>query len=582
MKAELDALHESIKCAVERNDSAQVTQGWRDIFRLYCSESQKRKDPEPDGTDADYDLLVKAALEAMSVLGGQDEITLHTLADYDHRIYGPLLGVSDQGSATKAIRHGALAAPKCQALGSHPPLSVGVAHDGERLGAVGEVVVGPDEYATIHLACRNRLLTTTNVGTRANIRHYLAPPCIKIRTNQNEDSVEKAAASLNRQLAKYASTPLGRGRHTTVYLYFDDNLTSKQHTDILCKLLERVPSIPNYHSSKHALGLFAKMKNGTLKEVRSIITLAKSVGLKKIALDGPVIEAAREAISLPGLLNFFTPEDLSEVIATVEKAGVKIGTRSAVDPQTTARHIWTGLHAARSMGFDLGKYGLLPLTFKEQKEVIARIQYWFPIWCAAPVFYIDYPLVTDKTVYYGTTLAAGIKQWLEMVAKLKVRVVLIDTAKKSEGRRLLKDGSDDQAGYLTFKEVTQLTKLGDEKGVKILWAGGITRPQAFQLGQLSVFGMYVTSAAARQVPLDRKARRDPSLITARMPDEKAVSRVKLAIEAGFHIKLGSPDIADLAKALYRLPATVDASEQEAELHAKLCAAWKDHFRRLGS
>ena len=61
------------------------------------------------------------------------------------------------------------------------------------------------------------------------------------------------------------------------------------------------------------------------------------------------------------------------------------------------------------MGLELGKYGLVPLTFEDQKEVIARIQYWFPYWCAAPVFYVDYPLVTAKDVFHGPRLGAGIR-----------------------------------------------------------------------------------------------------------------------------------------------------------------------------
>src|SRR5262245_66393271 len=104
-----------------------------------------------------------------------------------------MLGVSDEGSATAAIRHGALASPKCAALKQCTPLTVGVAHDAERLGAVGEVVVGPDEFAAIRLACRGRLLTTTNVGTRANVRNFLAPPEVRIRPGPTAQAVEAAA-----------------------------------------------------------------------------------------------------------------------------------------------------------------------------------------------------------------------------------------------------------------------------------------------------------------------------------------------------------------------------------------------------
>ena len=79
-----------------------------------------------------------------------------------------------RASATAAIRRGARLAQSCGPR-RRTPLTLGVAHDAERLGAVGEVAVGPDEYAAIRLACRGRLLTTTNVGTRVNVRHFLTP-----------------------------------------------------------------------------------------------------------------------------------------------------------------------------------------------------------------------------------------------------------------------------------------------------------------------------------------------------------------------------------------------------------------------
>src|SRR5262249_1753489 len=152
---------------------------------------------------------------------------------------------------------------------------------------------------------------------------------------------------------------------------------------------------------------------------------------------------------------------------------VQLRSRNRVDPQTTARHVWTGLTVARNMGLELGKYGLAPLSFEDQKEVVARIQYWFPHWCAAPVYYIDYPLVTAKGVYHGPSLGDGIHRWLEMVAKLGVRVVLIDTAKKSEGRHLLRDSAEDTRGFLTADEIKELNAFAADLEVNTLWAGGI-------------------------------------------------------------------------------------------------------------
>ena len=131
----------------------------------------------------------------MANLGGEVEPPLHTLADYDSDRYGPMLGVSDEGSATAAIRRGALAAPKCAALAERTPLTIGIAHDAERLGAVGEVAVGPDEFATIRLACRGRVLTTTNVGSRVNVRLFLDSPSSKSAPRPPMRSTPRASAS---------------------------------------------------------------------------------------------------------------------------------------------------------------------------------------------------------------------------------------------------------------------------------------------------------------------------------------------------------------------------------------------------
>ena len=67
--------------------------------------------------------------------------------DYDCRRYGPFLGVSDDGDAADDICRAAWASPKATALTWASPITIGVAVDAERLGGVGEVVVGPAEYA---------------------------------------------------------------------------------------------------------------------------------------------------------------------------------------------------------------------------------------------------------------------------------------------------------------------------------------------------------------------------------------------------------------------------------------------------
>jgi hypothetical protein len=285
-------------------------------------------------------------------------------------------------------------------------------------------------------------------------------------------------------------------------------------------------------------------------------------------------------VAVVGLHDRFGPYELDEIFEQAAERGVRVMSRGRVDPQTTARHVWTGLAVARNMGLELGKYGLVPLTFEDQKEVVVRIQHWVPHWSAAPVFYVDYPLVTATRVYHGRSLGDGVRKWLEMVGKLGVRVVLIDTAKKSEGRRLLKDSAGDDRGFFTADEVKELTAYSVRLGVKVLWAGGITLPQAYTLGRLGVFGMYVTSAAASLLPLDAKTRRDPGMLGIREPQAPAVARVKLLIEAGFLVGRGATQLEAGAESLIAALAAKNentAQRFESALHTATVEAWRVHL-----
>ena len=167
-----------------------------------------------------------------------------------------------------------------------------------------------------------------------------------------------------------------------------------------------------------------------------------------------------------------------------------------------------------------------------------------------------------------------------MVGKLGVRVVLIDTAKKSEGRHLLSDSGDDTRGFLTADEIAGLNAFAANLEVKTLWAGGISLPQAYTFGRLGVFGVYVTSAAASLKPLSRQALRDPFLTSLREPQREAVTRVKFLIEAGFLIGRGAADLEADAKALLTAVAAKnepEAGRLQAELHLRVVEAWRNHF-----
>jgi hypothetical protein len=561
----IDAFEREIDAAAGQRDAAAIAAVARTVLQYQSVVSAARPDPEPQKGERDYERLWELAKRAMAILGGQAEPPLHTLADYDSDRYGPMLGVSDEGSATAAIRRGALAAPKAAVLSEHTPLTLGIAHDAERLGAVGEVAVGPDEFATIRLAARGRVLTTTNVGTRVNARLFLAPPEVRVQRGALDKAIDKLSAAF----APFVKTASGRPRHVTVLIRFDPKFPERERKTALRKLQAVVAAGKFCNPKWHCLGLYVNPGVGKrmASRVRAGIDLAAAAGLRDAAVVG--LHDDR-----------FGPYELDEILEHAAQRGVRVVARDRVDPQTTARHVWTGLAVARNMGLELGKYGLVPLTFEDQKEVIARIQYWFPHWAAAPVFYVDYPLVTATGAYHGPSLGDGVRKWLEMVAKLGVRVVLIDTAKKSEGRRLLKDSAADDRGFLTADEVKDLTACAMRLGVKVLWAGGITLPQAYTLGRLGVFGLYVTSAAASLLPLDAKTRRDPGMLGIREPQAPAVARVKLLIEAGFLVGRGAPQLAPGAESLLKALAAKDenaAHRCESNLHAAAVEAWRTHL-----
>jgi hypothetical protein len=125
-----------------------------------------------------------------------------------------------------------------------------------------------------------------------------------------------------------------------------------------------------------------------------------------------------------------------------------------------------------------------------------------------------------------------LKTWLEMVARRKVRVVLIDTIDKTQKKPLL-DLPGEKRGFMSLGQLMEVDKMARNLGIKVLWAGGITLPQVFELGRAGVFGIYVTSAASAQIPVTPEYEPDPSLPAVKEPTFEGVFRTKLLLEAGF-------------------------------------------------
>ena len=139
----------------------------------------------------------------------------------------------------------------------------------------------------------------------------------------------------------------------------------------------------------------------------------------------------------------------------------------------------------------------------------------------------------ERGVDVGRDLSRGFRHWLETIAARGVRVVLIDTIDKATGKRLLKRAATDNTGFLGLNQIKKAEDLARKLGIKVLWAGGMGLREAFEMGRLGVFGIYVTSAAATTIAVSGSYTRDPSLAGLKEPSREAVLRTKIVLEAGF-------------------------------------------------
>jgi hypothetical protein len=521
----------------------------------------------------------RVAAEALHYLGGDADRLGVSLRDYDHRRYGPFLGVSDDGGAAADVCRAARASPKAQALGDRAsPLTVGVALDAERLGGVGEVPIGPDEFSEIWCACAGRSLMTTNVGSRANVRNFLPPPVVTIADGEGQAALLEAETALAAAFSPFLKTPDKKPRPLVVFVEFELGSTRPraERKAMLAMLVAHIKSGGIAAPKVHRVGLNVRIGWGPKGRDAALaaIDLAGAVGLRDVSIDGVVRKEADRAISLPGLTNYLAPDLVAQILRYAEKKGVRVRPFEQVDPDTVARSVWSALSTARAMGLHLGKYSLSPLTLEESVIVVDHVQRWFSDWAAAPVFYLDQGLIDRERVYAGHDRSKGVAVWLRAMAKHGVTVVLIDTVDKSKGWKLLRADADPQ-GLLSAREISKLAALGETLGIKVLWAGGITAPQAYELGKLGVFGIYVTTAASIEVAVTGTYLVDPAMAKAKRPTFAGVLSVKTLLEAGYlsrRVRNG----ATLAGA-----ATADRKPEELDvaLFSKaLPAAWRSWWR----
>ncbi|PYR76412.1 MAG: hypothetical protein DMF86_12385 [Acidobacteria bacterium] len=539
--------------------------------------------------------LTTAARRALLHLGGDPQHVSASLKHYDHNRYGPFLGVSDEGSAAGAIREAGLASPKVKALPASVPASplvVGLAVDAERLSGVGEVAVGPEEYADVWLGCVGRVLMTTNVGTRVNVRAYRREPRVLLR-GADAESIARAKEEITATFAPFVATPDKKPRPLTVFVDIPRyvEMAAPQKQAALSELATFVASGKAANTPRapegHLLGLAVWVRYGPAgrEESKTAIDLAAAAGMSVVLLDGVKRKAADAAISLAGLLDYFAPGIVSQLLRYAAQKKVRLRAANLSDTDTIARGIWVGLATARNMGINLGKYGCFPLTRAEIDRVVEQVQGWMATWSAAPVFFVDQGLMDETQVDVERDLPRGIERWLDTVAAHGVRVVLIDTMDKGTGRHLLK-GSKDKKGFLGLRQIERIEQHAKLRKIKVLWAGGLQLRDAYAMGRLGVFGIYVTSAAATTIAVDGSYIREPVLASLKEPTQDAVLRTKVLVEAGFLAsRLGGDTARELERAAEGLLASIDVRDTSAiakntETLASLCIpAWRLHWKQ---
>ena len=536
--ARLRVLEPAIRklAAIKTRSRAQeraLCDGYREAIRLY-----------QDVVSADVDIdenvecrrLLRLATQGMLHLGGEGDVRRASLKDYDHKRYGPYLGVSDEGSAAGAIRKAARDSPKAVALRQRDPMVLGVALDAERLGGIGEVAVGPQEYVNIRLACVGRILNSTNIGTRVNLRFYRRHPVVSVARGDLAKALRQAKQGIRDIFKPFLRPPGGKPRPLAIYIEIEDSRRRSAEACIsILKSLNRFAKRPDVADpAVHRLGYQVRIgwgKNGRDSAMAAIDT-ASAAGIRDVAISGVVRKQADENLSQPGLLNYLTPGLLGPVLRHAGQRKVQIRPTNTVDPDTVANHVWSALHTARQMGLELGKYGLFPLTLEESDIVIGKIQAWYRDWTAAPVFFVDQGLLSATRVDTHGDLIRGLTAWLNLVARHKVPVVLIDTFEKAKSQPLLRLPGETK-GLLTARELQRIDRLAERLKIKALWAGGITLPQVYELGRLGIFGIYVTSSAASPAPVSPDYAKDPWLAAVKEPTYEGVYRTKLLLEAGF-------------------------------------------------
>jgi len=519
-------------------------EGLRARSRYYCSllkaldlyrrvTVRLRTDDVEPGED-ELGRLRSLAGRAIDELGGTMPSNTD-LRGYDSDRYGPFMGVSDDGSSIDEILAAARVSPKTTALGLVDPLAIGMALDAERLGPSGESIVGPLEYHDIALDSIGRLLTTTNVGAKVNIRYLTGYPMMEVGDTPVDEATEDLVEWARRIIYPYWRPDNGISIPLVIFFVPSPTHSMDERRRLFGGLVSRFRSGEFSDPMAHTVGLALRMRNED--EVSDVVVdhidLASSVGIVDVMLKGCTREEAGRAVSMPGILRYLPQGEAAALYKYAGSKGIRLLPGDMIDRGTVARSTWSALAIPRSMGFALGKYGLHPLDLGEMDPVIGHIKDWMGDWATAPVYYVDLETVDGQRVYGSESASEGILRWLDILSSHCVEIALVDTARKDAGIHLVKGSASDHDGVLTIEQVGQLNDAAKDRGVRLLWAGGLTPSQAFALGRLQVFGVFVTTAVSKSVPLDGIEPWDPTMTHLKRPSSERILAVKMLLEAGF-------------------------------------------------
>jgi hypothetical protein len=495
----------------------------------------------------------------------RDKRNHFSLATYDSEHFGPLFAVSDEGSAGQVIVNAAYASAKAKALWPIDPVSLGVALDGERMTSAGEVPIGPPEYEDLLDGAAKRLLLTTNVGVRVNTRLTQQLPEFTVTEKSANDKqwLDNVFAAFE----PFVHTPDGQPRPLTVRLSVDPKAPIKSLKGVVTKLeagrKEGKMGPAEIHQLSVLVAFEDRITDDEIGVIERIMKLAVDAGIRELAIDGDLREAARRRLGIQSLLNILDPEHLRRLLILSRQLGVRLTHRYHLDVETAARTIWTGLHTARTNGFSAGKYGLTPMTLEEQGAVIEMITGWTADWTAIPAFYVDTPLLTSEDVYDDTRCKDAAKLWLKTARGAGAKIVLFDSPDRVNPRRLIRQPNvANDIGVLSLADIEEILGYAKELGISILWSGGITSRQAFELAKRKVFGIFSTSSTAAKIAVTAAFEDDPRLAAENEPTDFGVRRIHAIIQGGFLSAVVSDRGKGLAKSIADSSERLVAAEQD--------------------